>query len=87
MDRAHDRQVDESLAFAARRFDDRREQIEMEYRHSDAFRSLCRDYLICAKAREKWQSSDSPIAAKREGEYAEWLTELENEIHDWLERL
>ena len=66
------------------RFEGWRRQIESEYRRSEPFRALCDDWRICAEARERWRSSEAPVAALRRHEYDEWLAESEREIEEWL---
>jgi hypothetical protein len=51
---------------------------------SDAFRSLCRDYLACAAALARWQESESAEAPIRTAEYSELLVELTHEIEALL---
>ena len=61
-------------------------QIESEYHRSETFRALCDDWWICVEARDRWRSSEDPVAAERRHEYGEWLAELEQEIEEWLKR-
>ena len=86
MDSPHEPQLEEVLEFVLKRFGDGNGLIEPQFHRSETFRALCDDYALCAAAMERWQSSDAAIAAQRADEYAKWLTELETEIHDWLER-
>jgi len=60
--------------------------IEHSCHKNSEFRSLCEDYAVCARALENWQASDAAVADQRQKEYSEWLTELEQEIHSWLEQ-
>lgn len=59
--------------------------IEAEYRMNRDFQALCADYLVCALAKEKWDKSEAPVAAKRRLEYADWLDELVQDIKEWLQ--
>ena len=59
--------------------------IESEYQRSESFRSLCKDFHVCARALKKWHCSEASTARQRESEYAECLAELEQEIRDWLQ--
>ena len=52
---------------------------------SEAFRTLCEEYLLCAEAVERWRDSEAPAAANRSREYQETLVDLEREIEEWLE--
>jgi len=85
MESTHDPQPEEVLEFVFEHFGGWSQQIEPQFQRSETFRALCNDYLLCAYAMERWQSSDLPIAAQRAEEYAESMTELETEIRDWLE--
>lgn len=67
------------------RFPGWRSRIESEYSLNEPFRALCDDWRICAEARERWHSSQAPVAALRRQEYDEWLAELEQEIEEWLQ--
>jgi len=67
------------------RFTRWRRRIESEYAQSEPFRTLCDDWRICAEARERWRSSQAPVAVLRRNEYDEWLAELEQEIEEWLQ--
>jgi hypothetical protein len=67
------------------RFPRWRSRIESEYCLNEPFRALCDDWCICAEARERWRSSEAPVAARRRNEYGEWLAELEQEIEEWLQ--
>ena len=60
--------------------------IEHSCNNNSEFRSLCEDYVVCARALENWQASDATVAVQRQKEYAEWLAELEQEIRSWLEQ-
>lgn len=55
------------------------------FEHSEAFRTLCEEYLLCAAAVERWRDSEAPVAVARRREYDETLVELEREIEEWLE--
>jgi len=67
------------------RFPRWRSRIESEYCLNEPFRALCDDWRICAEARERWSLSEAPVATLRRNEYEEWLTELEQEIEEWLQ--
>ena len=60
--------------------------IERSCHMNSEFRSLCEDYAVCARALENWRASDAAVAVQRQKEYTEWLAELEQEIHSWLEQ-
>ena len=61
------------------------EFVEAEYRVNSEFQALCDDFLVCARAKDKWERDESPIASERRREYAEWLQELLLEVKDWLQ--
>ena len=80
-----DARPDEALAYVLRRLPRLAGVIEVEFRRSPSFRSLCEDFLVCSDAAMRWQASDLPAAATRRQEYAQWLSELELEIVHWLD--
>ncbi|MEJ2514665.1 MAG: hypothetical protein P8080_04530 [Gammaproteobacteria bacterium] len=73
-----------ALACVVRRLPGLKGAIEVEFSRNAAFRGLCDDYCLCADAAAGWETSDAPAAAARRQEYARWLSELENEIVEWL---
>jgi len=75
-----------ALARVIRQFKDWETRIKQYHNESGDFRSLCEDYAVCERALEKWQASDTAMAAQRQQEYEELLAELRNEIQDWLEQ-
>ena len=75
-----------SLRHVLGRFPDREDSIAAAFRDSESFRTLCEDYLVCADALRRWRTSSAPPAESRRGEYQAWLSELEEEILEWLER-
>ena len=74
-----------SIARVIKQFKGWESYIERSCHKNSEFRSLCEDYAVCARALENWQASDAAVAVQRQKEYAEWLAELEQEIHSWLE--
>ncbi len=75
-----------SIARVIKQFKGWESYIEHSCHKNSEFRSLCEDYAVCARALENWQASDAAVAVQRQKEYAEWLAELEQEIHSWLEQ-
>jgi hypothetical protein len=63
-----------------RRFGGAEANIEREFKSSEAFRDLCRDYLNCAATLARWQESEGEDARLRVREYTELLGELTQEI-------
>ena len=61
------------------RFPQYREVIE-QLSGRGVFRSLCRDYADCVKARAHWAASTSEKAGERAAEYTDLLIELEQEM-------
>lgn len=68
------------LAAVSRRFSQRAEAVEQAFKGSATFRGLCRDYLSCVAALERWQESQSGEAPARSAEYSQLLAELTTEI-------
>jgi hypothetical protein len=58
--------------------------IERMYKRDSTFRELCRDYKRCDDTLEGWRRRDGASSAERLREYAELLSELRDEIEDWL---
>ena len=79
-------QFKDSVARVIQHFEGWECYIECACQESGEFRSLCEDYAVCAHALENWQASDAAVAVQRQKEYAEWLAELKQEIHSWLEQ-
>ena len=86
MDVTREKQRKETLIVLASYLPDWAELIEREYGASQDFRALCDDFKVCDTAREKWEESDAPNAPERRLEYAEWSSELLQEIEDWLKQ-
>ena len=76
----------QTLSLILTRFAGSNDIIERTFRQNEDFRSLCEDYYTCYRALERWQVSGAAAAAQRQHEYAEWLTELEQDVRDWLEK-
>jgi|GEM_PF-2150773 len=74
------------IAQVIKQFEGWESYIEHSCHNNSEFRSLCEDYAVCARALENWQASDAAVAVQRQKEYAEWLAELKQEIHSWLEQ-
>lgn len=81
-----DNRTEDSVARVVSQFRDLKTLIGKCFKESDDFRSLCEDYAVCQRALENWQISNAATAAQRQQEYTELLTELEKEIHEWLEQ-
>jgi len=81
-----DEGLEESIARVTEHFKGWECYIECSCHENDEFRSLCDDYAVCARALENWQASDTAVAVQRQNEYAEWLAELKQEIHSWLDQ-
>jgi len=79
-------QFESSIARVIKQFKGWESCIEHSCHQNSEFRSLCEDYAVCARALENWQASDAAVAVQRQKEYAEWLAELKQEIHSWLEQ-
>lgn len=75
-----------SIARVIKHFEGWESYIECPCHEDSEFRSLCEDYAVCDRALENWQASDAAVAPQRRKEYAEWLADLEQEIHSWLEQ-
>ncbi|MEE4219441.1 MAG: hypothetical protein V2I48_17650 [Xanthomonadales bacterium] len=80
-----EQRIEDSFALVVELFGSWKSRIEQSVDESEAFRSLCEDYAVCAIALEKWQASNAAISAQRQQEYSELLAELGKEIHQWLE--
>jgi len=76
----------DSVARVISQFEGWKIRIEQSFRESDDFRSLCKDYAVCARALENWQASNAAAATERQQEYTKLLAELGKEILDWLEQ-
>ena len=85
MEHMSDKRNQDSVARVISQFEDWKTRIEQSFRESDDFRSLCKDYAVCARALENWQASNAATATERQKEYTELLAELGKEILDWLE--
>ena len=85
MEHMSDKRNQDSVARVISQFEDWKTRIEQSFRESDDFRSLCKDYAVCARALENWQASNAAAATERQQEYTELLAELGKEILDWLE--
>lgn len=59
-------------------------QVVRAFETCEAFPSLCADLRSCAKALERWQTSDAPDAPDRVAEYAALMEDLASEIRDLL---
>ena len=77
---------DSSIARVIKQFKGWESYIEHFCLKNSEFRSLCEDYAVCARALENWRASDAAVAVQRQKEYTEWLAELEQETHSWLEQ-
>jgi len=63
--------IDEGLPASIReRFAGREAAVRQAYRDSEPFRAVCRDYLACARALDRWKASRSEEAPLRAHEYA-----------------
>ena len=62
------------------RFAGREAAVERAFGASAPFRDLCRDYLACVAALERWQGSKSREALLRTAEYSDLKDELTREI-------
>lgn len=79
--------IDEGLPASIReRFAGREAAVRQAYRDSEPFRAVCRDYLACARALDRWKASRSEEAPLRAHEYAELLVELAGELEARLRR-
>lgn len=66
------------------RFPGRTRSIARELERSESFRTLCEDLRSCTRALERWRQSDAHAAPERVSEYEQCLSELEQEIEEWL---
>ena len=73
-----------SLLFVISKFPDSREAIKRLYRENGNFQIICGDYQKCVDAVEYWNRSTRENAPKWAEEYSSLLTELEEEIRDFL---
>ena len=85
MEHTSDKPINDSVARVNDQFENWKTCTEQSFEQCDDFRSLCEDYDACARALEEWQASTAAFAAQRRQEYSELLTELGQEIRDWLE--
>ena len=76
----------QTLSLILTNFEGSNDIIERTFRQNADFRSLCEDYYTCHQALKRWQVSGAAAAAQRQQEYTEWLTELEQDVRDWLKR-
>ena len=83
MDATGEKQLRETLLRIQNYLPGWAEFVEAEYRVNSEFQALCEDFLACARAKEKWELDESPIATERRREYAEWLGELLQDIQNW----
>ena len=83
MDAAGEKQLRETLARIESFLPGWAAFVEAEYRVNSEFQALCEDFLVCARAKEKWEQDASPIAPERRREYAEWLEDLLQDIQEW----
>ena len=81
-----DKHFEDSLSRVISQFEGWEDCIEKSFQESEDFRSLCEDYVVCARVLEDWQVSTAANAGQRRQEYTELLTELAKEIEDWLEQ-
>ena len=61
--------------------------IREHYRDDDEFRSMCRDYTDALHAIQTWQQSAKAEAPKRVKEYQSLVSELQQDIKDWLKKV
>ena len=61
--------------------------IHEHYRDDDEFRSMCRDYADALHAIKTWQQSDKAEAPKRVKEYQSLVSELQQDIRNWLKKV
>jgi predicted translin family RNA/ssDNA-binding protein len=61
--------------------------IREHYRDDDEFRSMCRDYADALHAIKTWQQSDKAEASKRVKEYQSLVSELQQDIRNWLKKV
>lgn len=71
----------------ARRFGVEEREVEQALSADASFRTLCRDYVLCARALAHWRDSGGEIATGRESEYAAVLDGLTKEIEAQLSAL
>ena len=69
-----------SFEFVVRRFPQQSESIRRLFQVDESFRSLCKDYQVCANALDHWCQATSDEAPDRQQEYAALLKELEDEV-------
>ena len=70
----------------AERLHNSRHIVENLCKEDDTFRSIYEDYLKCLDVQRYWLQSDSDDAAVLSMEYAELVTELENELIEIIKR-
>lgn len=73
-----------ALSRVQHRFAGSEAAVERAYATSASFRGLCRDYLTCADALDRWMQSGSKEAPLRAAEYGELLEELTRELESCL---
>ena len=61
--------------------------IREHYRDDDEFRSMCRDYADALHAIKTWQQSGKAEAPKRVKEYQSLVSELQQDIRNWLKKV
>ena len=61
--------------------------IHEHYSDDDEFRSMCRDYADALRAIKTWQQSDKAEAPKRVKEYQSLVSELQQDIRNWLKKV
>lgn len=69
------------------RFPEHQETIKYLFKNDPDFKTLCSDYLRCAKALRFWSKSPLCEAEKRKLEYETLLQELEVELLENIEKL
>ena len=71
----------------ANRFDVEERELERVLTEDPTFRTLCWEYVMCAKALIHWRDSDTEVASARGAEYSAMLDELTAEIETRLSAL
>jgi len=72
--------IESNLFYVVKRFPDRKNHIFKFFKDNQNFQVICDDYRRCSQALQRWNNSESDVAAARRREYADLLQELELEI-------
>jgi len=79
--------MDNDLRQVLEVFSNSRNLIREQYRYDDEFRSMCRDYADALHAIKTWEQSVKAETPKRVKEYQSLVSELQQDIRNWLKKV